>query len=73
MPSRSKRKFGGGDAGGLLLLFSLNGDGLQVFSFEDLAAVEALNVVHAVSTGEDDCTFMLAGGLHNQHLRYELL
>ena len=57
----------------MLLLFGFDSDRLQVFGFEDLAAVEALNVVHSVSTGEDDCILMLAGGLHNQHLRYELL
>ena len=56
-----------------LLLFSLGGDWLQVFGFEDLPAVEALHVVHAVAAGEDNCFLMLAGGLHNQCLRYELL
>jgi hypothetical protein len=68
MHSRQER-ICGGDADGLLLLFGFDSDGLQIFRFENLAAVEALNVVHAVSTGEDDCIFMLAGGLHNQHLR----
>ena len=57
----------------LLLLFGLGGNRLQVFGFEDLPAVEALHVVHAVSSGKDDCFFMVAGGLHNQRLRYELL
>ena len=52
-----------------LLLFGLGGNGLQVFGFEDLPAIEALHVVHAVSAGEDDCFFMVAGGLHNQGLR----
>ena len=53
----------------LLLLFGLDGNRLQVFGFEDLPAIEALHVVHAVSTGEDDSFLMLAGGLHNQRLR----
>ncbi len=57
----------------LLLLFSLGGYRLQIFGFEDLPAIEAFYVVHAVSTGEDNCFFMLAGGLHNRGLRYELL
>jgi hypothetical protein len=57
----------------LLLLFGLDSDRLEVFGFEDLPAIEALHVVHAVSTGEDNCFLMLAGGLHNQRLRYELL
>jgi hypothetical protein len=48
-----------------LLLFGLGGNRLQVFGFEDLPAIEALHVVHAVSTGEDDCILMVAGGLHN--------
>ena len=56
-----------------LLLFGLGSDGFQIFRFEDLPAIEALHVVHAISTGEDDCFLMLAGGLHNERLRYELL
>ena len=57
----------------LLLLFGLDGNRLEIFGFEDLPAIEAFHVVHAVSSGKDDCIFMLAGGLHNQRLRYELL
>ena len=56
-----------------LLLVGFGGDRLEVFGFEDLPAVDALHVVHAVSTGEDDGFLMLAGGLHNERLRYELL
>ena len=52
-----------------LLFFFLNFHGFKVLSFEDLPAIEALHVVHAVSTGEDDSFLMLAGGLHNQRLR----
>jgi hypothetical protein len=57
----------------LLLLFGVDSYRLQIFRFEDLPAIEALHVVHPVSTGEDDCILMLAGGLHNQSLGYELL
>ena len=56
-----------------LLLVGLGGDRLKVFGFEDLPAVDALHVVHAVSSGENDGFLMLAGGLHNERLRYELL
>ena len=52
----------------VLLLIGLYGDRLQVFGLEDLPAIEALHVVHPISTGEDDCSFMLAGGLHIQKL-----
>jgi hypothetical protein len=51
-----------------LLLVGLDSHRLQVFGFEDLPAIEALHVVNAVSTGEDDCSFMVAGGLHIQNL-----
>ena len=57
----------------MLLLFGLDRNRLEIFGFEDLPAIEALHVVHAVSAGEDDCILMVAGGLHNQRLRYELL
>ena len=58
---------------GRYCLVGLRGHGFQIFGFEDLPAVEALHVVHAVSTGEDDCFLMLAGGLHNERLGQELL
>ena len=56
-----------------LFFVSLGGHRLEIFGFEDLPAIEALHVVHAVSAGEDDCIFMVAGGLHKKRLRYELL
>jgi hypothetical protein len=56
-----------------LLLVGFSGDWLEVFGFEDLPAVDAFHIVHAVSTGEDDCFLMLAGGLHTKRLRYSLL
>jgi hypothetical protein len=52
----------------VLLLIGIDGNRLEVFGFEDLPAIEALYVVDAISTGEDDCSFMLAGGLHIQKL-----
>ena len=57
----------------MLLLFGLGGHRFEVFGFEDLPAIEAFDVVHAVSTGEDDCFLMLAGGLHNQHLEIRII
>jgi len=52
----------------LVFLIGFGRDWLKILGFEDLAAIEALHVVHAISTGEDNRSFMLAGGLHNQHL-----
>jgi hypothetical protein len=52
----------------LVFLVGFSGDWLKILGLEDLAAIEALYVVHAISTGEDNRLFMLAGGLHNQHL-----
>jgi hypothetical protein len=57
----------------MLLLVGLDRDRLKVFRFEDLPAIQALHVIHAVSTGDDDCFLMIAGGLHTQRLRYDLL
>ncbi len=51
-----------------LLLFGFDGDRLKIFGFEDLPAIEALHVVHAISAGEDNCFLMLAGGLHSERL-----
>jgi hypothetical protein len=65
---RQKVPKGVADEAGKLLLFGLDRNRFQVFGFEDLPAIEALHVVHAVSTGEDDCSFMVAGGLHIQSL-----
>lgn len=59
--------------GALVFFIGFGGDWLKILGFENLAAIEALHVVHAISTGEDNRLFMLAGGLHNQHLRIWIL
>jgi hypothetical protein len=56
-----------------LFFVGLGSDRLEVFGFEDLPAVEALHVVHAISTGEDDCSLMLAGGLHIQRFEIRII
>jgi hypothetical protein len=56
-----------------LLVFGFDGDRLKILGFEDLAAIEALDVVHAITAGDDNCFLMLAGGLHrNAGKGYEL-
>ena len=49
---------------GDLFLFFLYFHGFKVFGFEDLAAVQTLNVVNAVSPGDYLGTVMVASGLH---------
>jgi hypothetical protein len=49
-----------------LFVFSLDGNRLEIFGFEDLPAVETFDVVHAIAAGDDYCSFMLAGGLHRE-------
>jgi hypothetical protein len=50
--------------GGRLFLFFLDFHWFKVFGFEDLTAVQTLNVVHAVSSGDYLGTSMVASGLH---------
>ncbi len=47
----------------LLFLF-LDSHWFKVFGFEDLTAIETLNVVYAVSPGDDLGSGMVASGLH---------
>ena len=51
----------------LFFLF-LDFDGLQIFGFEDLPAIETFNVVHPVSAGDDLGARVLTSGLHNSAL-----
>ena len=46
-------------SGGLLVFF-VGGDRLQVFSFENLPAVQAFKIVDAVTPGNDFSTEMVA-------------
>ena len=65
MPARRRGAGGGVVILPGLLLVGFDGHRLKVFGFEDLAAIETLYVVHAISAGEDNRFGMLAGGLHN--------
>src|SRR5689334_6066190 len=53
---------------GELLLFLFDFDGFEVFGFEDLTAIQALDVVHAVSSRDDLGAGMVTSGLHKQRL-----
>jgi len=50
---------------GLILVF-FDDYGFQVFGVEYLPAIQAFDVIHPVSPGNDLCTVVLASGLHNQ-------
>ena len=47
----------------LLVLF-LNCYGFEVLGFENLAAIETFNVLHAVTPGDDLRTGVVTSGLH---------
>jgi hypothetical protein len=47
-----------------LFFVRFDGNRLQIFGFEDLFAIEAFHIVHAVAAGDDYRFLMLAGGLH---------
>ena len=53
---------------GGLFLFLLDWDRFKVFGFEDLPAIETLNIIHAVSSGDDLGSVVLTSGLHIQRL-----
>jgi hypothetical protein len=47
-----------------LVFFRFDRDGFQIFSFEDLSAIEAFNVIDSVAAGDHHCSLVFAGGLH---------
>ncbi len=51
---------------GGLFLFFLDFHGFKILSLEDLTAVQAFHVIHAVSPGDDLGAGMVTNGLHNQ-------
>jgi hypothetical protein len=55
---------GAATRGGLFLFF-FDLHGFKVFGLENLAAIQALDVIHAVAPGDDLGTGMVASGLHN--------
>lgn len=54
-------------AGGLFFVV-LDFHGFKVFSLEDLAAIEAFDVVYAISSGDNLGPVVVTSGLHNQRL-----
>ena len=48
----------------LLFFFVFDGDGLEIFGFKDLTAIEAFDVIHAVASREDHGAVVLTSGLH---------
>jgi len=48
-----------------LFFLILNFHGLEIFVFEDLAAIETFNVIHPVSPGDYLGARVLTSGLHN--------
>jgi hypothetical protein len=57
-----------GGSGGLFFFF-LNFHGFKVFSLENLTAIEAFQVVYAVSAGDDLGAVVVTSGLHMPTLR----
>jgi len=48
-----------------LFFLILNFHGLEIFVFEDLAAIETFNVINPVSAGDYLGARVLTSGLHN--------
>jgi hypothetical protein len=51
-----------------LLFFVLHGDLFEVIGLEDLAAVQALYVIHPVAPGYDLSAVVFTSGLHKARL-----
>ena len=61
------------NAWGRTLFFVFLGfDGFEIFGLEDLAAVQALDIIDPVPAGENDRPGMLTNGLHNQYGKYSI-
>ena len=59
-----KRRLAGDGQRELLFFFFFDGDGLEILSFEDLTAIQAFHVIHAVAPCDDLRAVVLASGLH---------
>jgi hypothetical protein len=58
------------DAEALFRFFVLVGfQGFKVLGFEDLVAIEAFHVVHAVSSSDNLCAGVFTNGLHKTRIR----
>ena len=54
---------GAGQSTALFFVF-LNFNGFEIFGFENLPAVETLDVIDAIAPGNDLGSIVIAGGLH---------
>ena len=60
--------------GQLFFLFIFfNGDGLEIFGFKDLAAIQAFNIIHAVASRDDHGAVVLTSGLHKSNMGFILM
>jgi hypothetical protein len=50
--------------GQLPFFFFFNGDGFEILGLEDLTAIQALHIIHAVSPRDDLCAGVFTRGLH---------
>ena len=57
----------------LPFVFFFNGDGFEIFSFEDLAAIQAFDIVHAVASCQYLGAGVLARGLHKSNMGFILM
>jgi hypothetical protein len=55
--------------GGRLVFVLFYFYGFKVFGLEDLAAIQAFDIVHAVAPGDDLGAVMVTSGLHTQRFR----
>jgi hypothetical protein len=51
-------------AGQLPFFFFFNGNGFEILGLEDLTAIQAFHVIHAVSPRDDLCAGVFTRGLH---------
>jgi hypothetical protein len=46
----------------------LSGGGFEILGFEDLTAIQALDVIHTIASGEEFSSLMRTRGLHRARL-----
>jgi hypothetical protein len=57
----------------LLFFFFFNGNGFEVFCFEDLTAIETFQIIHPVASRDDLGTVVLTSGLHKSNMGFILM
>ena len=69
------RNSGRGAARGQLffLILFFNSDGLEIFGFKDLTAIQAFNIIHAVASRDDHGAVVLTSGLHKSNMGFILM